>query len=207
MRRQLRSLRPSARRRHGDDELTWEYRLPVLTNVLLWYDLTKVFLTVYVVGVAVMATAFLMAGEPASIVQVARVFALVCAGLLVTSIPVAALWYANRVHVRYELSPRGVRYQTLERRDRVANRLLVVLGLLSGRPAAVGTGLLAASRETEFTRWTEVTRVREHATLGVVSLMSRWRVLQRLHCGREDYRRVVTYVTDHVTRSQSRGGP
>lgn len=158
-------------------------------------------------GVALMAATFLMAGDPASIVRFARVFALVCAGLLVASIPVATLWYANRVHVRYELSPRGARYRTLERRDRVANRLLVVLGLLSGRPAAVGTGLLAASRETELTRWTEVTRVRQHATLGVVSLMNGWRVLQRLHCGPGDYRRVVTYVNDHVTRSQSRREP
>jgi hypothetical protein len=153
-----------------------------------------------------MAAAFLMAGEPLSIVQFARVFALVCAGLLVASIPVATLWYANRVHVRYELSPRGVQYHTLERRDRAANRLLVILGLLSGRPAAAGAGLLAASRETELTRWTDVKRVREHATLGVVSLMSGWRVLQRLHCGRADYRRVVAYVNNHVPRSRSRGG-
>jgi hypothetical protein len=183
---------------------SWEYRLPVLTNVFLWYDLAKVFLIDYLVIVALMATIFLAAGDPGSIVKLARIFALVCAGLFVASMPIAALWYANRVHVRYELSPKGVRYQNLERKDRVANRALFVLGLLSGKPAAAGAGLLAASRETEFTRWRDVTRVREHVSLGVVTLMNSWRVVQRLHCRRENYQQVVSYVRDHVTRPRGR---
>ena len=151
-----------------------------------------------------MAMVFLAAGDPGSVVELARIFALVCAGLLVMSMPIAALWYANRVHVRYELSPKGVRYQTLERKDKVANRALCVLALLSGKPAAAGAGLLAASRETEFTRWRDVTRVREHPSLGVVTLMNGWRVVQRLHCRRQDYQRVVSYVRDHVTPPRGR---
>jgi hypothetical protein len=175
--------------------------MPVLTNVLLWYDLGKVFVIVYLVVGALMGTIFLAAGDPASVVAIARVFAIVCGGLLVVSMPIAALWYANRVDVRYELSPGGVRYQTLERKDRVANRVIFLLGLLAGKPAAAGSGLLAASREAEFTPWTDVVRVREHPSLRVVSLMSRWRVLQRLQCGRE-YRRVRRYVHEHAA-----GGP
>lgn len=182
----------------------WECRVPVLTNPFLWYDLTKVFVIVYLVCVTLMTVIFLIAGEPASVAPVARIFAFVCAGLLAASMPLAALWYANRVHVRYELSARGVRYQTLERKDKVANRLLIVLGLLLGRPSAAGAGLLAASRETEFTRWTDVTRVREHASLGVVSLVSGWLVVQRLHCPPEDFRRIANYVRDHAGRRGDR---
>jgi hypothetical protein len=184
------------------DPFTWEFRLPVLTNPFLWYDLTKVFLIVYVIVVALMGTIFLIAGEPASVLGIARVFAVVCAALLAASIPIAALWYANRVHVRYELSAKGVRMQTLERRDRLLNRALFVVGLLAGRPGAAGAGLLAASRETEFTRWADVTRVREHASLSVVSLMNGWRVVQRLHCRPEDYRRVADYVRAHRSRTR-----
>jgi hypothetical protein len=186
------------------DGLTWEYGLPVLTNVFLWYDLAKVFLITYLVIVALMAMIFLAAGDPGSVVTLAKIFALVCAGLLVASMPIAVLWYANRVHVRYELSPKGVQYRTLERKDRVANRALFVLGLLSGKPGTAGAGLLAASRETEFTRWRDVTRVREHRSLGVVTLMNGWRVVQRLYCRREDYQQVVSYVRDHVARPRGR---
>jgi hypothetical protein len=184
--------------------LAWEYRVPVLTNAFLWYDMAKVYLIVYLVVVALMSVIFVMAGDPASIVSFARVFALVCAGLLVASMAIATLWYAGRVHVRYELSPDGVRYQALERTDRIANRALFVLGLLSGKPAAAGTGLLAASRETELTRWRDVTRVRKHPSQHVVSLMNGWRVVQRLHCRREDYQQIVSYVRDHMSREGRR---
>jgi hypothetical protein len=190
--------------REGAAGPAWDYRLPVLTNVFLWYDLTKVFLIVYLVTVALMAVVFVAAGDPGSVVGFARIFAFVCTALLVASMPIAALWYANRVHVRYELSSKGVRYQTLERKDKVANRALFILGLLSGKPAAAGAGLLAASRETEFTPWRDVTRVKEHASLGVVTLMNDWRVVQRLHCRREDYPQVVSYARDRVTRPRGR---
>ena len=194
----------AANPRGAAEGLAWEHRVPVLTNPFLWYDLTKVFVITYLVCVTLMTVVFLIAGEPASVAPIARIFAFVCGGLLAASMPLAALWYWNRVHVRYELSARGVRHQALERKDKVANRLLVVLGLLSGRPSAAGTGLLAASRETEFTRWTDVTRVREHASLGVLSLMSGWRVVQRLHCPPEDFRRIANYVRDHAGRRGDR---
>ncbi len=186
--------------REAPDGLAWEYGLPVLSNLFLWYDLAKVFLIVYLVIVALMATVFLASGDAESVVKLAKIFALVCGGLFVASMPIAVLWYANRVHVRYELSPKGVQYRTHERKDRVANRALFVLGLLSGKPAAAGAGLLAASRESEVTRWRDVARVREHESLGVVTLMNGWRVVQRLHCRRENYQQVVCYVRDHVTR-------
>ncbi len=181
------------------DSIVWEIRLPVLTNLFLWYDLAKVFVIVYIVVVTLMSAIFLVAGEAAGIPSVAFVFAIVCGALLAASIPIAAIWYANRVNVRYTLSPKGVRYDTLERKDRWLNRALVVLGLAMGKPAAAGAGLIAASRETELTRWKDVTRIKEHRSLAVLSLLDGWHVVQRLHCSREDYERVAGYVREHAT--------
>lgn len=93
------------------------------------------------------------------------------------------------------LSVEGVLYEALERKDRLANRALVVLG---GRRGPVGTGLIAATREAEVTRWRDVTRVRAHGRLGVVTLLNRWRVVQRLHCPREDFERILAYAREHA---------
>ena len=178
--------------------LAWDYRLPVLTNLFLWYDLVKVFLIVYVIVLVLMTAIFAMAGDLGSVGAVIKIFAVVCAGLAASSVPIAAVWYANRAHVRFELSRKGVLYRTLEPKDRALNRALFILGVLAGKPSVAGTGLLAASRETEFTPWKDVTRVREHPSLGAISLVGGWRVVQRLHCEREDFARIAAFVRAHV---------
>lgn len=180
------------------DGIVWDAEIPVLTNLFLWWEVGRLFLIVWVVVVALMGAIFLATGDPASVVPIAGVFALVCPALVVFSMLVASARYLNRIRVRFALSAEGVRYQTLERGDSVLNRLAVVLGLFSGRPATAGAGLLAEARKTEFISWNKVTRVREHETLLAVTLIQGRRVVQRLHCHRDNYRSVVAFVRSRV---------
>ena len=46
------------------------------------------------------------------------------------------------------------------KKNRTINALTVVLGLLSGKPAAAGAGMLAQSRQEVSLRWNRVTRVK-----------------------------------------------
>ncbi len=181
-------------------DIAWEYRIPVVTNAFLWYDVTKTYVIAYVISVALMSVVFVLAGDPQSVIPIARIFALVFAGLTAVSIPIAFVWYANRIAVRFTLSPAGVRYETLERKDKTLNRLLIVLALLLGRPGAAGTGLLAAGREMEFTKWTDVKKVKPHPALSVITLRSEWRVIQRLYCMPAQYQEIARYVQDHVVK-------
>jgi len=185
-----------------DGSLAWEFRLPVLTNPFVWYDLAKVFVIVYVVIVVLMGGTFLVAGTAEDALRVARVFAFVCGGLFVFCLLVAAIWYRKGAAVRFTLTPKGVRYEALGRKDKAVNRALVVCGLLAGRPSAAGAGLIARTRETEFVGWREVRRVKAHAAARVVTLMSGWRVLQRLHCTRDDYERILDYALGHAACGQ-----
>jgi hypothetical protein len=190
--------------RAGADKLAWDDRLPIISNVFLWYDLAKVYLIVYVVVMALLGTIFSLSGEPQSVLTMAPVFAVVCGGLFAMSVPIAAVWYANRAHVRFELTAKGVLYRTLEHKDQLANRALFILGVLLGKPSAAGAGLLAASREAEFTKWTDVTRVNEHPRFSTISLVCGWRVAQRLHCQRDDYPRVAAFVRDMTSGAAAR---
>jgi hypothetical protein len=180
--------------RQAGDDIVWDARLPILTDGFLWWDMAKVFLAVYLIVVALMGAVFLAAGEPDSIIRVARVFAVVCSGLLIFSMSVAALWYRNRARVRYALSAEGAKVETLERKDVALNRLAILIALILGKPSAAGAALLAAARESEFTPWKKVTRVRRHDALRVVALLNGRRIVQRLYCPADIHQRIVNEV-------------
>ncbi len=153
-----------------------------------------------------MAVVLILAGEPGGVIRIAPIPGLVFLGLAAVSDPIAFVWYANRILVRFTLSPDGVRYETLARKDKTVNRALIVLGLLLARPGASGAGLLAAVREAEFTRWREVRSVRGHpsrSVITVITLKSRWRVLQRFYCPPGRFTEIARYVRGHVARAPS----
>jgi hypothetical protein len=184
-----------------ESRISWEYRIPVIKNIFLWYDILKLYAIVYVVCVALLATIFLVSGDAAGIGPIARIFAWVCGGLAAASLVIAFIWYANRIRVRFTMSAKGVLYETLERKDVRANRLLILFGLLTGKPGAAGTGLIAASRETELIPWRDVKKAKMHPAHGVISLMSRWRVLTRLYCPPERYGEIAAYAAGRIGRT------
>ncbi len=194
-------------RRRNAGETGWEFHIPVATNVFLWYDLARAYVAAYLVSVILMAVVFILAGEPGSVVAIARIFAIVFLGLTVLSVPIAFIWYANRISVRFTLSLEGLLYETLERKDKVLNRALIVLGLVFGRPGAAGTGLLARTREREFTRWRDVQSVVLHPSWSVITLKGRWRVIQRIYCPPERYAAIARRVGGYVARARSTRPP
>ena len=87
---------------------------------------------------------------------------------------------------------------------RGAARLLVVLGLLTGKPGAVGAGLIAAGDRTRALEWGEVGRVRYDARRRTVALGNSWRTVVILFCTAENYAQVAQAV---ATATQGRLRP
>lgn len=84
--------------------------------------------------------------------------------LLFSVLAIVAMWImGGRAYPYvYMLDDEGIRVSVAtrqRRRNALMYGLLFVVGLLRGRPGAVGAALLAKSREEEFVRWKDVRRI------------------------------------------------
>jgi hypothetical protein len=98
--------------------------------------------------------------------------------------------------MKFYLSPKGARVESLSRRGKWGNRLAVVLGALAGRPGVAGAGLLAMSQEMVSVEWREVHRINVYPQARVISLMNSWRVVFRLYCTPGNFPEVLSSVRE-----------
>jgi hypothetical protein len=84
--------------------------------------------------------------------------------------------------------------------------LTVVLGLLSGRPAVAGAGMLAQSRQEVFLRWNRVTKVKYKPKSLTILLRGGWMEQIALFCAAENYSQVEHEVMFRTTHLKAKGG-
>ena len=64
--------------------------------------------------------------------------------------------YRGKYDAEFILDEKGALYQTevkQAKKNRIVNSLAVLLGLFTGKPVAIGAGMLAGSRQKVFLRW------------------------------------------------------
>lgn len=174
--------------------LTWDIEVPILTHPLVLIGIAKVFgfagLSVWGIAAFVLA----VQGDWGLIRQVGLFVAAIAAGIVAIGVPAAALVYRNRIGYRFTLDGAAVTVETIDRRVRLANRLLIVAGILAGRPGAVGTGLIGEAETTARAAWSSVVRVTPHPRWHAISLANGWRTTMILHCRPETYETVLARV-------------
>ncbi len=115
--------------------------------------------------------------------------------------------YRGEYAAEYELDEKGVLSRTLPGQakvSRIVNALAVILGLLYGRPATAGAGMLAASRQETFIRWNRITRVTCRPKDHTILLRGGWLEQLALFCTEENYTTVEQEVlarTAHCERN------
>lgn len=105
--------------------------------------------------------------------------------------------YRGKYEAEFVLNQKGALCRTQARqakKNRIINALTVVLGLLSGKPAAAGAGLLAQSRQEAFIRWNRVTKVKYKPKSYTILLRGGWTEQIALFCTYENYRAVEQFI-------------
>jgi len=98
--------------------------------------------------------------------------------------------YRGKYDAQFILDEKGALCRTQAgqaKKNRAMNALTAVLGLLSGKPAAAGAGLLAQSRQSVFIRWNRVTAVKYGQKSRTILLRGGWTQQIALFCTRENY--------------------
>lgn len=115
--------------------------------------------------------------------------------------------YGGKYEVEFMLDDKGVFCRTQPKqakRNRVINTLAVVLGLLSGKPAVMGAGILAQSRQEVFIRWNRISKVKYKPHRRTVLLWGGWTEHIALFCTEENYtviEQAVILQTKHLSKN------
>ena len=146
----------------------WEASIPLVGDRFLLLDtVTALGLTVVAMYGLVALMGLLLEGRPVFLPW--QMGAGLFTGFFVLFGLISLAVFQNRVDVTYDVGPGGM-VQTAGAKAHKVNRIMLFLALLSGKGGAIGSGLLAQSREVTQIAWDEVRGVWYHPGRGVVEV-------------------------------------
>jgi len=109
----------------------------------------------------------------------------------------------GKYDVEFFLNDEGVICQTQKqqaKRNRILNILTIFLGLFSAKPAAMGAGLLAETRQRVFVKWKRVAKVKYKPKQLTIMVRGGWTENIAIFCTKENYEETEHYVMDRLRK-------
>jgi hypothetical protein len=184
-------MRPDTVKAESSTVIAWNRKVSLVTNVFIMRDMFLV------IGISCLVLlVFLLAisgGEYiGDIIFVwAACSAFVFALMLIACIVV--LW--NRMNLEFEVNSKGVG-MAVGSRKRKMNKLVTIVGLLSGKPGVAGAGLLAGSNEAVFAPWRDIKKVTIYRRKKVIALKMGLLTPLRLFCTEENFAAVERMIRE-----------
>ncbi|GEM_PF-4298363 len=183
----------------------WDYAMPLVTSRFFLAD------TVLALGIAIVAMYGLVAvagliAEGKPVLLPWQMGAGLFVGLFLLFGVISLAVFQNRVDVTYVVDRNGIT-QTAGAKARKVNRIVLVLALLSGKGGAIGSGLLAQSREETHIGWTEVRGLWLHPKDHVIEVRDTYFRMTRIFCPPELYDAVAAMVHAGVAAHPRRPHP
>lgn len=181
-------------------KLEWKISVPLFKNTVILSQLGLA------IGIPFGLLAVILGIESGESVYTLYALGVICALLFLTWL-ILMVVYGGKYEVEFVLDDKGAHCRTQagqRKKNRIINTLVVVLGLLSGKPAAAGAGMLADTRQTVFLRWNRVTRVKYKPRSYTILLRGGWTENIALFCTQDGYHAVEQIVmnkTKHIKDS------
>lgn len=185
-------------------QLRWHYAVPLLTNRFILGDLLKLLGLTYVFIVVLFSVLGVFTQEYGLGLEIAQVFIPIILGFAILMLLVMLLYYGNHMPMQFSLSPKGIHSAILGRRSHWANRVGIVLGLMSANPSVAGASLIATARSSSFYSWEELHSATYYPQQATITLRNHWRAVVRLHCDAEQYPAIANYVKTQLQQHQPR---
>jgi hypothetical protein len=172
------------------ERLQWQNSVPIFRNTAILKQL----------GIAV-GIPFGLVALVITVTSGRSVYTLYALGLIGALLLLSWLFlmvvYGGRYEVEYILDDWGVLCRTQAaqaRKNRIVNTLTVLLGFLSKKPAAMGVGILAQSRQEVFLKWNSVRKAAYKPESRTILLRGGWTEHIALFCTEENYSMVEQMV-------------
>lgn len=121
--------------------------------------------------------------------------------LMIPAYVLVSVINGGRYCVVFEMDTMGVRHTQLKKQYDKAQALgfiTALAGALAGSPATMGAGLLAASKQSTYSRFQNVHSVTVHKRRRVIYLTTKDLVHNQIYAETDDFQSVVDHVLNHV---------
>lgn len=176
----------------GDKQqaIRWEISVPIFKNTVILKQLGLA------IGIPFGLVALVIVLASGRSRDTLYALGLMAALLLLTWLFILAV-YRGKYEAEFVLDGKGILCRTGARqakKNRIANTLTVMLGLLCGKPAVAGAGMLAQSRQETFLRWDYIQNVNYKPQSHTILLRGGWTEKIALFCTEENYEQVEAVV-------------
>ncbi len=175
---------------NSQEKIEWHIRVPIFRNTIV---LKQLGLAVGIPFGLLVTVLIITSGK--------SVYTLYALGLLGALLVLTWLFimvvYGGKYDVEFVLDEKGALCRTQARqakKNKIINTLTVFLGLLTGKPAVAGAGILAQSRQQVFIRWNRVKIAKYKPRQRTVLLQGGWAESIALFCTQENYPMVEQLV-------------
>lgn len=121
--------------------------------------------------------------------------------LLVLSWAFVMVVYGGKYEVEFILDGKGVLCRTQDKqakKNKIVNTLTVVFGLLSGKPAVAGAGILAGARQSTYLRWDRITKASYQPVRRTILLRGGWTENIGIFCTKDNYSLVEKFISSKL---------
>jgi hypothetical protein len=180
--------------------LEWVAPFPIWRNRVVIQQLALVFVIPLVI-LSVILALILWPRDSETLVFLGEIVLITAGVFLILLLIGVAVVSAGGSEMEYRLNEQGIGgrpYGRTAKKNTVINTLLV----FSGRPTAMGAGVLAQSRQVEYTAWKDVHRVETDPKRRTIALYKgRWPVMV-VACDDAHYEAVLHQARSAVARQQ-----
>ena len=189
-----------------DGTYRWVYEFNMLKNPIILLTVLKIFLLV-LVGIWVIFGIFRIgndgfAGAFAAQTKDLLIPAAILFGLSIVGYIILACIYGWKYCVLFEMDEKGIRHIQMEKQYKKAQALgwlTAMAGAAAGKPGVTGTGLLAATKNEQFSEFSKVKRLRVFRTFHTIKLDSLLNHNQ-IYAEPEDYEFVLDYISSRIPK-------
>jgi len=178
----------------SDKTLSWDVRVSLLTTPIILRQTLGVFGVTFILISLFLGALFAWEGQWQGVLPSLAVVALIHLGLVGLALLVMALYFGNRIAMRFEVDRRGVASEVRDVRSQRATRLAMILGLATGNFSAAGAGMLATTGARSFVPWSRVDTLRFDDRRRTVYLCRGWRTLAAVFCDEANYPAVKAFA-------------
>jgi len=185
---------PIFRQVNMSDRIEWSIKVPIFRNPII---LKQLGLGIGIPFGLIFVIMLLSGAKPADLLYPAI---LIGALFFFTWLFIMIVW-GGKYDAEFIVDSKGVRCRTAARQarqNRIINTLAFVLGLLSGKPAVAGAGVLAQSRQDVLVKWRNVRKIKEYPRRSTIMVYGGFAQNIALFCTPENYGQVRDHVASKV---------
>lgn len=186
----------------GDDTtgraLDWEYDVPLFTNRHFLGAFAKAMFGGGLLIVALVSFGLGVQGDWEVIPRLAGLLLSISAALFLLGLLLMAFPFRNRLRTRFTVDGEGVRLRVVDGVARAGSRASFVAGLVLGKGAAAGAGLLAATQEDQLLRWSGAFVAVPDPATRTIAFRNGWMTLMRVYCTPQGFGPALAAVERHM---------